>query len=50
MQKKQQGASKTITRKPITTCIMPPIKQLTLKNNTDKALKRPNNMQTENTK
>lgn len=48
MQKKQQGASKAITTKPMTTCIVPPIKQLTLRNNTVKALKRPNNMQTEN--
>lgn len=46
MQKKQQGASKAITRKPTTTCNIPPIKQLTFSNNNDKALKRPNNMQT----
>lgn len=50
MQKKQQGASKPITRKPMTICSMPPTKQLIFSNSTVKALKRPNNIQTANVK
>lgn len=46
IQKKQQGASKAITRKPMTTCSMPPIKHETFSKINDKALKRPNSIQT----